>query len=104
MATGRQTRTLKPDQIERLAKFKVASHEDAPHGYSYAGLRSAMAASFGWQTLKKALAGLPVWELHYMYIAQWIERYLPAAPAAAVVNDESNTQETSTDGTLRRQR
>jgi hypothetical protein len=39
-----------------------------------------------------------------MYIAQWIERYLPAAPAAAVVNDESNTQEAETDGTLRRQR
>lgn len=101
MATGRQTRALKPDQIERLAEFKAAQHEDAPHGYSYAGLRSAMAASFGWQTLKKALAGLPVWDLHHTYIAQWIERYLPAADETNG-RHESNTQEASTNGTVRR--
>lgn len=40
-----------------------------------------MAASFRWETLKKALGGLPVWDLHHSYIAGWIERYLPAPPA-----------------------
>jgi hypothetical protein len=39
-----------------------------------------MSAGFGWETLKKALAGLPVWDLHHTYITEWIERYLPAAP------------------------
>lgn len=99
MTTGRQTKALTPDQIERLAKFKAAQHNGAPHGYSYAGLRLAMSAGFGWQTLKKALAGRPVWDLHHTYIAEWIERYLPAA---AVVNDERHEEKAETDGTVRR--
>jgi hypothetical protein len=66
-----------------LAAFKKAAHPEhgAPHGYSYPQLRMAMAASFRWETLKKALGGLPVWDLHHSYIAGWIERYLPAPPA-----------------------
>jgi hypothetical protein len=77
MPRGRQTRILCKERIERLEKFRRASHEGAPHGYSLPLLRSAMAASFGWRTLQKALQGLPIWELHYRYIVQWIDRYLP---------------------------
>jgi hypothetical protein len=85
MSRGKQTRTLRPDQIARLAAFKKAAHPEhgAPHGYSYPQLRMAMAASFRWETLKKALGGLPVWDLHHNYIVGWIERYLPA-PAAPI--------------------
>jgi hypothetical protein len=110
MARGRQTRTLRPDQIERLEKFRRSSHDGAPHGYSLAQLRLAMDASFGWQTLKKALAGLPVWDLHHSYIAQWIERFIPAASAPidgkAAASGERNEQDTEAagaDGTIRRQ-
>ena len=81
MPRGKQTRALRPDQIARLVKFKKEPHLGAPHGYSYPQLRTAMAANFRWETLKKALGGHPVWDLHQSWIAQWIERYLPAAPA-----------------------
>jgi len=83
MARGRQTRTLRPDQIARLAAFKKAPHPEhgAPHGYSFPQLRLAMAIGCSWETVQKALQGLPVWEQHHLYIAQWIERYLPAPPA-----------------------
>lgn len=80
MPRGKQTRALRPDQIARLLKFKKQPHDGAPHGYSYPQLRMAMAASFRWETLKKALGGHPVWDLHQSWIAQWIDRYLPAAP------------------------
>jgi hypothetical protein len=112
MARGRQTRALRPDQIARLVAFKKASHPEhgAPHGYSLPQLRSAMAAGFGWETLKKALAGLPVWDLHHDYIAGWIERFLPAPPAAidgkAAASGERNEpdeEEAGTDGSVRRQ-
>lgn len=85
MARGRQTRTLRPDQIARLLAFKKAPHAEhgAPHGYSFPQLRSAMAVGCSWETVQKALQGLPVWTQHHLYIAQWIERYLPA-PLAPV--------------------
>ena len=81
MPRGPRTRRLTPAQIKLLEKFRRASHEGAPHGYTLPLLRSAMGASFGWETLKKALAGRPVLELHHGYIVQWMERYLePEAP------------------------
>jgi hypothetical protein len=102
MARGRQTRVLSTEQIMLLAEFKAASHEGAAHGYSLPQLRSAMAASFGWETLKKALAGLPVWDLHYTYIAQWIERYLsPAAVSSGGGQHEPNTKEAGPNGAFR---
>jgi hypothetical protein len=67
---------LSPAQIQWLEKFRRSPHEGAPHGYTLPLLRTAMGASFGWETLKKALAGRPVLELHHAYIAQWIARYL----------------------------
>jgi hypothetical protein len=81
MSRGRQTRALRKDQIERLEKFRRSHHDGAHYGYSFPQLRLAMGMRFGWATLKKALSGLPVWDLHYTHIAEWIERYLPAAPA-----------------------
>jgi len=108
MARGKQIRALRPDQIARLLRFKKAPHEGAPHGYSYPQLRMAMAASFRWETLKKALGGHPVWDLHHNWIAQWIDRFLPAAPApvdgkaaASGERDEPNEEEAGTDGTVR---
>src|SRR5579864_1124937 len=81
MTHGPNTRALTPHQIDRLEKFRRASHDGAPHGYSPEQLRLAMGAKFGWRTLRKALQGRPVRYLFYAYIAQWIERYLPGAPA-----------------------
>jgi hypothetical protein len=73
---GPQTRALTQDQIQRLEKFRMASHEGAPHGYSLPLLKTAIGAQFGWRTLKKALQGRPVSVLHHAYIVQWIERFL----------------------------
>jgi hypothetical protein len=81
MPRGPRTRRLSTTQIHLLDRFRRASHEGAPHGYSLPLLRTAMGASFGWETLKKALAGRPVLELHYAYIAEWIERFLERPPA-----------------------
>lgn len=74
---GRGTRKLRQDQIERLTKFRVAQR------YSLPVLRSAMSAPFSWETLKKALDGLPVWDISHAYIVQWIDRFLPELPDPA---------------------
>ncbi len=110
MARGRQTRTLRKDQIERLEMFRKAHHDGAPHGYSYPQLRLAMGMTFGWRTVQAALQGRPVWDLYHAPIAQWIERYLPAPPApvdgkAAASGereiDEPDEEEAGTTGTVR---
>jgi hypothetical protein len=108
MPRGPRTRSLSPAQIQRLEKFRRASHEGAPHGYSLPLLRTAMGASFGWETLKKALAGRPVMELHYAYIAQWIERFLETPPvqdgkaaASGEKPEENGDEETEAARTLR---
>ena len=93
MPRGRQTKTLRPDQIARLEKFRRTPHEGAPGGYSLPQLKLAMAGPFTWETLSKALQGRPVWDLTASWIGQWIERYLPAPPAepdgkAAAAGDE----------------
>jgi hypothetical protein len=82
MPRGRQARQLSKSQIERLEEFRRAPHEGARHGYSLPQLRLAMGAAFGWRTIQKALQGRPVWDLHYTYIAQWIDRYLPPVKLA----------------------
>jgi len=101
---------LRPDQIEQLENFRRAAHDGAPHGYSLPQLRLAMDAKFGWETLKKALAGLPVWNLHYFYIVQWIAKYLPTPPApidgkaaASGERDEQDTETAGANGPIRRQ-
>lgn len=111
MPRGRQTRTLRPDQIERLKRFRMASHDGAPHGYSLPQLRLAMDASFGWETLRNALLGRPIWDLSHAYIVQWLDRYIPAADppidgktAAAGEREEFSTEKEDaqeTEGTTR---
>jgi hypothetical protein len=102
---GRQTRVLRKEQIDRLEKFRRAPHDGAPNGYSLLQLKRAMSAPFTWETLRKALQGLPVWDLSYFYIASWIDRYLSAPPrdgktAAAGRDSESNeTPETEAETT-----
>jgi hypothetical protein len=76
MIRGRQTRTLRQDQIDKLEAFRRARHDGAPSGYSLPQLRSAMGLGCSWETLQKALQGRPVWDLHYFRIVQWIERFL----------------------------
>lgn len=75
MAKGKQTRLVSPDRIERLSQFRIAN------GYSLPQLKLAMAAPFTWETLKKVLCGVPIWDVHQAYIVQWIDRYLPKAAA-----------------------
>ncbi len=82
MPRGRQSRKLSPEQIQRLEKFRKSPHEGAPHGYSLPQLRLAMGAQFGWQTLKSALLGVPIWDLSHAYIVQWMERFLSNAPVS----------------------
>jgi hypothetical protein len=80
MARGKQTRTLRQDQIERLEKFRRTSHDGANAGYSYPQLAIAMGKPCGWETLQNALKGRPVWVLIHGKLAEWIERYVPAQP------------------------
>lgn len=104
---GRQSRVLRPGQVERLEKFRRMSHDGAPHGYSIPQLCTAMGAHFKWSTLKRALEGLPIWDLHYGFIAQWIESNLPLVPlpdgksAAAGDMDERDQEKAGTTRTLR---
>jgi hypothetical protein len=81
MPRGKPVRALSQEQIARLETFRKAPHRGHPHGYSFTGLRKAMGASFRPETLTKALAGLPVYELHHNYIAQWIARFLDEKPS-----------------------
>ena len=78
MSRGRQTRKLRKDQIDRLERFRRTSHDGSPAGYSYPQLRLAMGSPCGWETLKKALQGAPVYDLVAYKLVEWIERYLPA--------------------------
>jgi hypothetical protein len=108
MGRGRQTRRLNRDQVERLNKFRMASHEGARHGYSFPQLRAAMAAPFGWRTLQKAAHGNPVWDLSHNFIVQWLDRYVPAVvvpdgkAAASGERNESDEEGPTADGTVRR--
>jgi hypothetical protein len=106
MARGRQTRKLTQDQIQRLEKFRRASHDGAPHGYSVALLRTAMGARFSPETLQKALQGLPVWILYHAYIVEWLDRFLPAAGLpvdgkTAAAGGDNGDEETEAARTIR---
>jgi hypothetical protein len=108
MARGRQTRTLTLDQRSRLERFRRASHDGAPHGYSLPLLRTAMQIGCSWETLQKALLGLPVWDLHHSAIVAWIERYLPVSTpvhdgkaAAAGEREEENGENGEAARTIR---
>jgi len=100
MPRGKQVRTLRKDQIERLERFRRAPHDGAPSGYSYAQLRLAMGKPCTWSILQKALNGEPIWDLIYWRVSEWIDRYVPAkethdgkTAAAGRDSDESELSE-----------
>jgi hypothetical protein len=109
MPRGPHTRALTDYQRNQLEKFRRASHEGAPHGYSVALLRTVMGARFSPETLQKALQGRPVLDLFHSYIVEWIERYLPAEPppvrdgksAAAGEREEENGENGEAARTIR---
>lgn len=72
MAMGRQSRALRPDQIERLTKYRLQRR------YSLPQLNAAMDSPFTWQVLKRALAGQPIWELNHRYIVEWLDQWMPS--------------------------
>jgi hypothetical protein len=80
MPRGPQTRSLRKDQIERLEKFRRTSHEGSPAGYSYPQLRLALGSPCAWETVQRALKGLPIAILIHARISEWIERHLPKLP------------------------
>jgi hypothetical protein len=110
MSPGRQSKTLRPDQIERLEKFRRMAHDGAPHGYSIPQLCTAIGAQFKWGTLRRALKGLPIWDLFHGFIVQWIESNLPLVPlpdgktAAAGDRDERDQEKAGATRTLRESR
>jgi hypothetical protein len=101
MPRGRQSKTLRPDQIESLEKFRRMPHDDAPHGYSIPRLCTAMGAHFKWVTLQRALEGLPIWDLHYGFIAHWIEENTADGTAEGREADERHEEKAGATRTLR---
>ena len=101
MSPGRQSKTLRPDQIDSLETFRRKSHDGAPHGYSIPQLCTAMGAHFKWNTLKRALEGLPIWDLHYGFIAQWIEENTGDGTVEGHETDERDQEKAGTTRTLR---
>lgn len=71
---GRPSKALSPDQIGRLRAFQRANR------YSLAQLNRAMASSFRWQTLARAIRREPIWEFNFEEIAAWLDKFVPAAP------------------------
>jgi hypothetical protein len=80
MVRGRRSKILPKDYIERLERFRRAPHDGAPGGYGLPMLRSAMSAPFTWETLQRALDGLPVAELTHAWLVAWIDKHFPAPP------------------------
>jgi hypothetical protein len=76
MTRGRQSKTLRPEEIRRLEEFRVSRR------LTYPQLKLAMEAPFKWSTLKKALRGLPIWDLNHKFIVEWLDVHCPEKPAA----------------------
>jgi len=75
MPPGRQSKTLRPDEIARLTALRIAQRLSFPQ------LKLAMDAPFRWQTLKRALEGEPVWELNHKFLVEWIDAHCPKKTA-----------------------
>lgn len=69
---GLPSKALSPDHIGRLRAYRRAKR------YSLAQLNRAMASSFRWQTLARALEGKPVWEFNHEEIVRWLDKFVPA--------------------------
>lgn len=70
--SGRRSKTLTAEMIERLQRFRRSKR------YSVPQLKLAMVAPCNWQTLQRALDGQPVWELTYEFIETWLDKFVPA--------------------------
>lgn len=71
--SGRRSKTLTPEMIERLRRFRSAKR------YSIPQLKLAMDAPCNWQTLQRALDGLPVYELTFEFIEGWLDKFVPVS-------------------------
>lgn len=85
MARGPIVKTLNKSHIERLKA--VQSRGDGRRGYSMPQLRMALDAPFTWETLQRAISGLPIQARNYAYIVQWLDRYVPQPPEGRAVVD-----------------
>lgn len=75
MPPGRQSRSLRPDEASRLKRFQIQRRFTVPQ------LKLAMDAPFTWQTLQRALQGLPIWEANHQFIVEWMAVHCPAPQA-----------------------
>jgi hypothetical protein len=75
MPGGRQSKVLRPADLQRLAGYRAARRLSIPQ------LKLAMDAPFKWGVLRHALRGEPVWILNYNFIVEWLDAHCPEAPA-----------------------
>jgi len=100
MPRGRISKPLRPDHIRRLLKVQNQ------HGWSRTELKLGIGGPFKFNTLQRAIAGKPIWEMYYAYIVQWLDRYAPEKPihdgkASAAGDDSDAEEEAGTTRTLR---
>ena len=101
MPRGRISKPLRPDHIRRLLKVQNQ------HGWSRTELKLGIGGPFKFNTLQRAIAGKPIWEMYYAYIVQWLDRYAPENPihdgkaAAAGDGGDNAEEEAGTTRTLR---
>lgn len=109
MARGRQTRRLTPDQIQRLETLRQRGDRDHPRGFTLEQLNLAIAGPFRYRTVAQALLGKPIWSQSYVFLAQWIDRYLPptshSVPAidakSRAAGDKDDEEQIPADRTVR---
>lgn len=77
MPRGKRSQALRPDQIKRLERFRVARR------LSIVQLNAAMGGrqNFTWEVLDRALKGKPVAEINHRIIVDWMERHVPEEKA-----------------------
>lgn len=80
MPRGRRCRTLTASQIARLERFRRRGDIDHPNGFTYPQLKLSMNGNFKLDVLLRGMAGKPVWERYYAYIAEWLDRFMPERP------------------------
>jgi hypothetical protein len=77
MPSGRQTKEVPENIRKQLEAYRVS------RGLSFRALSIEMVSGAGQfkirpAILKKAIDGVPVWDLFTSYIVGWVDRYLPA--------------------------
>jgi hypothetical protein len=84
-------RILSRNQIQRIEAFRIARRLDIVQ------LKLAMDAPFKWQTLLRALRGLPIKGTTHMFLLNWLSRFSPKKLVfdgkAAAANDFTHAAE-----------